>query len=120
MEPIEDTDPYSCDYCGHVGRVGEFRRPGKGGPNMVCPHCGFSTAEYHAYLMEKGLRASEREGVSNLLRSRMPTDRFLALAKAEQQIKARKAAQAERAEGGCMLFILAIPTALLALYACLN
>lgn len=54
------------------------------------------------------------------MRSRMPTDRFLALAKAEQQIKARKAAQAERAEGGCMLFILAIPTTLLALYACLN
>lgn len=115
MEPLEDTDGYSCEHCGYSGRVGQFRMPGKGGPNFVCPRCYFSSQTYHQYLEEK--YRSEAGLPSWRSNQKLSPELFAEYAKVERRIQARRASATQNSGGGCLLVIVGIPVAVLTLLA---
>ncbi len=121
MEPIEDTDDESCEYCGFVGTVRQFRRPGKRMMDSVCPRCGFSKEEYYVYLSEKTLRAkAAAPDAPSYLKFRTPEitqERFIHFSRIEERIRARREAAARRGSGSCLLLLLGIPAGVLAIYS---
>jgi len=120
MEPIEDTDRYSCEHCGYLGQVRHFRRPGKNGLNFECPSCYFSSETYHLYLEDKitSSPSFEKEfpGMASLRRRKLPLDLFDEYSKIERRIQARRAADERTPNGGCMLLVIGLLVTFIAVY----
>lgn len=121
MEPIEDTDPHSCEHCGHHGQIKHFRRAGKHGPNFVCPRCYFSSETYHLYLEDKITSSpsfeNEFPGMASLRRRKLPRELFDEYSKIERRIQARRAAAERPASGGCMLLAFGMLATFITIYA---
>ena len=116
MEPIEDTDKQTCEHCGYSAFVRIFRRPGKFGPNFVCPNCFFSSETYYLYLEDKHKSHHAEEAFKGFAaRRKLSQEIYLEYSRFESRIEARRAKARQGASGGCVLILIGIPAALLVL-----
>ncbi len=114
MEPLEVTDRYSCEHCGYSGSVGQFRRPGKRGPNFVCPSCYFSSETYYLYLEDKYRpEQSAKAGFPGHYRRQLSPELFQEYEKVERRIETRRIRTSDGSNKGCLLVLIGIPTVFL-------
>jgi len=117
MEPIEDTDRHLCEHCGYAGQVRHFRKPGKSGPNFVCPSCFFSTDTYYLYLEDKARSSppsdEEFPGMAFLRKKHLSPELFSEYSRIEKQINARRASAIQPSSGSCMLLAVGLPAGLI-------
>jgi hypothetical protein len=117
VEPIEDTDKQTCEHCGYAGLVRNFRRPGKFGPNFVCPNCFFSSETFFLYLEDKHSESQNMQGEFKgfISRKKLSPELYLEYSRIESRIQARKAKASQGGSSGCVLVLIGIPSALLIL-----
>lgn len=114
MEPIEPTDRQVCEHCGYVAMVRNFRRPGKRGPNFVCPSCYFSSETYDLYIEDKYMPEQyANAGFAGHYRKKLSSELYQEYEKIERRIAARRAGATQSSGSGCLLLLFGIPATLL-------